>query len=845
MKKNFLFSAQCLIVFLSFLLIIDKANCSNPVINSVKAEGPDLTIDSYRTLDGRESHNFGTITVKEGGNLRFLDTFGNVSLTCQKLVLTGGVVTIDATSGIYINCGEIEVLAGKIISTASGLNLSCRGITNYGQININTPNNIYVAGDIVNGAGINYRGNGIVFSGNKIVQTNDTATFNVSGIANTESDKPLYLGGNIQFKNTAFNIGKREVKKINSQNCKLNFDGGYLILADGSMDSIDIDGKNGFYISDGIYTHSQWTGNIELSGWNTQVANGSKVDATIVPKGFYQLKDNIWLEANNYLYTSGNVLFRGVIKDSLRLQITMRVHNTLTNYGYIRTKMDVYGGGNLNNYGTIVNETNFFNDNLYMDLPLGDKKVVNAGKMIGRIIFNTDYQVNSGSGSGYWKDYVASHNQFKKIEFFGKHVFDSTIVAHVSFNKDAVITAQQSKFWYIKGEKTFTQQKSANEYKNISGFNIYGAGKMTFIGNNICDVVALDSISFKYLDMEYPVITGNVQNAGPVVWNGTFDMYTINGEWINNGTVLNQGSVNGYFVNNGTVDAALNVNGSVFSNGKWTSGYNKNLTIRFVDGYKYLWLVNDGTIATIVNLTAIENSYNKTWYKNGSVLNYFGDAFMNVTKADTALYQAKNPSNVWSGKLQVAVKNPFTFTEPLQESATVKPEVLLKWRRIPGATAYKVRISYISDKNNQEYVFLTDTMVTDTALTVSGLGQFKYKAYLSVRFGFEGNYTWSQECYPYWYNNGTVSGIEQTLTQKLNFSPTCLKPGESILIKGLNPGNVNVLCIDLSGRIVAELFDGNTSGQLNIAVPNALKAGFYMIKTTGKSGESVNKIQIY
>jgi hypothetical protein len=851
MKKNGLLFIFSLIIMLSGFLFSVKANESaqSHSIQLTKAEGPDLTISSYRTMDGQEVHNFGTITVLQGGNLRFLDTYGNVTLNCQKLVVAGGVVTIDATSGIYINCGEIEVLAGSVFAPASGLNLSCRGITNYGQIFFGTSNNITVNGDIINGAGITYRGNGFVFSGDKIVQTNDTAQFRVSSISNSVTDRPLYLGGNIQFKNTAFNIGGRVVKNLNSNPVQLNFDGGYLILADGSMDSINIAGKNYFYISDGLYTHSQWTGEIQLSGWNTNIGDGSVVDATVVPKDYHLVSSNIYLEADNYLYTSGNAIIRGEIKDTLRLKITMRVYNSLSNFGTISTLMNVYGGGDLKNYGKIINDINLYEDNLYLNLPLGNKTLINSGEIRGKVYFNTDYQVNSGTGSGFWEGVVLSYNQLKKSTFSGKHSFSHSTVSHLIFDKNAELTAINSQFTYLNGNNTFIKQKSVNEYQEVKGFDIYGAGKMTFLGNNTCNIIALDTLCFKRYqsgwDVQYPTINGKIESSGPALWNGTFDLYTVNGEWINNGSILNQGYVNGTLVNNGTVRAQLQVNGNVFSNGKWTNEYDKPLYMKFIQGKKHLWMVNNSLIDTRVNFSPYENTTSKTWYKNGIPDNTVYDSYASISQADTALYQAKSNANVWSGTLQVSVKNPFQFIAPAHKSDTIQQQVSFQWNRIPGATAYKVRLNYISDKNNQEYGFYTDTVATDTVLTVSGMGQFIYKAYLSVRFGFDGNYTWSQESYPFIFQNGQYAAVNTEKMPEFRVYPSAVKSGEMLTLSGLQAGYIRVVCTDLSGRIISKLYDGESEGELRLKTSEIQNGGMYLINVSQNEKQSVAQLLVY
>jgi hypothetical protein len=265
--------------------------------------------------------------------------------------------------------------------------------------------------------------------------------------------------------------------------------------------------------------------------------------------------------------------------------------------------------------------------------------------------------------------------------------------------------------------------------------------------------------------------------------------------------------------------------------------------MKFTEGTKYLWLVNDGTVSAPVNLTAIENSYSNTWYKNGLPFS-FGGRFTSVSKSDTAVYEAKSSTGAWSGKLNVTVKNPYQFTQPAESPVIPLQQVDFKWNRIPGATAYKVRISYISDKNNQEYDFYTDTIATDTTLTVTGMGLFIYKAYLSARFGFEGNYTWSQESNPFLFENGKLSSVEGNTKPELKVFPSLVKTGEQITLSGLDAGYNRIICTDLSGKELKLLYEGLTDGQLIINTSGINAGGLYLIRITHNENQKMLKLTI-
>ncbi len=805
------------------------------------------------------------------GKLLFSGEQGNIYFDCDSIIVQASASVHIATDvGVYFNCGGIKVLpetftfkplpAGIFKNDAPGLNMSCGGIDNSGVFEIRTSNYLTVKGDISYSSTIVYTGNAFNFYGNSIVQKTPTATFNVAGLTSyTPASEPLYIGGTVLLKNCRFNNGGRELRPKPGMTAKIVADGGYFVAT--NLDSVTFEGRNGFYISDGIYKNTLMEGVVELAGWNIIFGGKTVVEATLQPKEYSQPTNQLGqpFGANEILTFTDSVILKGALRDTMRLQIELRINNYFENKGNVHVcKINAYSSADIVNYGSIGakwdsyfnGEFNLSNANTYYDTPQGSATFANSGTVTGKVVFDTKYAISSGTGVGYWMGTFMT-NQLNKATFTGSHSFDNSYISHFKFDSNAdLVLLRTCNMNYVTGNGTPVRFKSPQNFLYANGFSIYGSGKITLMGDNSGSIIANDSLVFQQYksgwDVMYPSFTGTIENYGDVVWGGTWDLYTFSGEWINNGTIKNNGSIKGTLVNNGNVEAELNIDGNLFHNGTWANNYSKSASFGLSNftGETYFWLVKPQKFEAYCKLNS--TWYGNKWWKNGQIDNSFNPVFSSVGVSDTGIYQAQNATNAtFSGKMVITVRNPFGFVLPAATKSNFESEVKFAWHRVPGATGYKVRLTTVSDKNNQEYDMLVDSVMNgDTTLVLNNLDRMKYKVYLSVQFGYENHYTWSQESMALNLNNGVNTAIHSVSKAGFSVYPCMVKAGSAITINGADEAFGEIWLTSVTGVKYKVLHNGLMQSSVRLVVPSNISTGIYNLTIATSKGQMTQKIVV-
>lgn len=828
--------------------------------NSIPGEMGTTQINHRVFISG--SVKTGNIVVSPGSELYFSNAEGAVSLICGSItVMPGGKVTAENTlTGLVLDCGAIHVqkdsvATGTFSVNYSGLSMTCGSIQNEGILQLLTSNYLSVNGDILNNGHFTYSGNGIQLYGHRMIQENPAALWEVSQInyqMNWSQPQylgtdaiPLSIGGMIQMKGTRFYSYGSRLRPL-TKSAGISFDGGY--FSGVNVDSLIIKGKNRFYIGSSNLTDCTTEDTIECASmtlWGKSTMNG-----VIQPKEYGSPYGS-----SVALLISGDATLNGTIRDTTDQFLTVSYCGSFTNNGHVLGS-SIYGfscprfvnNNTIIGGGISISKEAIFQYELnkrFDGLPIFE----NNGLIECNVGFDTTYTVLSRN-AGTWTGalYSGLQNGFRST-LKGSHQITLGSLQHFRSGKEDVITMSRSQLIDFKGNETKVFMKSGCSISGVDSCDMVAYSALEILGSNSGRLLAKDTLTYSQVSFKGELTTNSVVKAKE--YNRSL---TSAGVWINNGKVLFQDKeeglvIEGTFINNGTVNVRTSINGingRIFQNGSWTS--EKQIAYYLKDKANCMfWMIKPTTIGSPMYMDP-QGGYsygNKHFKNNNPIATLF---HLTVAVADTGMYQVyANAPDTYSASNYITYRNPFGFTSPLAGDSIVGETITYRWNKIPGATGYKIRL--ISRNNGNDYSFGVDSVLNgDTTMVFNQLGENTYYAKFSVQFGYEDNYTWSEESisYPLIVRSDYYTAITKNSDSKpeIILISNPVNGSAEISLKVQKSGQAIIQICDLTGKTVLLFNEDVVVGKNTLRLDYHNLSGVYLLKINAPGATYVEKIVI-